>query len=72
MPKNHLDDSNPYTAGWTRPKMLKALQETLPYLADDELENISSQIRVIQEKRKQVQQSAEQEVVHKTSRAKND
>jgi len=50
--KQPLDDENPYTVGWTRPKMMKALQETLPYLTDPELHSIVSQISVIQETRK--------------------
>ena len=55
MSKNNLDDANPYTAGWTRPKMLKALQETIPFLADDELQLIASQISDAQEIRKLTQ-----------------
>ena len=53
--KQPLDDENPYTAGWTRSKMMKALQETLPYLADDEIQSISSQIHAIQKNRTEVQ-----------------
>ena len=37
--------------------MMKTLQETLPYLADDELQLIASQINVIQKQRALVQQS---------------
>jgi lipoprotein-anchoring transpeptidase ErfK/SrfK len=55
MAIKQLDDSNPYTTGWTRPKMMKALQETIPYLADDELQLIASQISDAQETRKAVQ-----------------
>jgi len=55
LAKTPLDDANPYTAGWTRPKMMKALQETIPFLADDELHLIASQISDIQEIRKLTQ-----------------
>jgi len=54
--KQPLDDTNPYTAGWTRPKMLRALSETLIYLTDTELKDIVVQITDIQNKRKVVQQ----------------
>jgi hypothetical protein len=59
--KQPLDDTNPYTAGWTRPKMLRALSETLIYLTDTELKNIVVQITVIQNKRKVVQQEHAQQ-----------
>mgnify|MGYP001451245078 CR=1 FL=1 len=55
--KQPLDDTNPYTAGWTRPKMLRALSETLIYLTDTELEDIVVQISVIQNERILVRQS---------------
>ena len=55
--KQPLDDTNPYTAGWTRPKMLRALSETLIYLTDTELEGIVVQISVIQNERILVRQS---------------
>ena len=60
--KQPLDDENPYTAGWTRPKMLRALRETLPFLTDLDLEDIALQISVIQKKRELVQQFQTQEV----------
>ena len=59
--ENPLDDSNAFTAGWSRPKMLHALREMLPYFTDLDLVDIIQQINVIQEKRKQLQQFAEQD-----------
>ena len=55
--ENPLDDSNAFTAGWSRSKMLHALREMLPYFTDLDLADIIQQISVIQKKRKQVQQS---------------
>ena len=53
--ENPLDDSNAFTAGWSRPKMLHALREMLPYFTDLDLEEITLQISVIQKKRELVQ-----------------
>ena len=54
--ENPLDDSNAFTAGWSRPKMLHVLREMLPYFNDVDLVDIAEQISVIQKKREVVQQ----------------
>jgi len=49
--ENPLDDSNAFTAGWSRPKMLHALKEMLPYFTDVDLVETQQQIIIMQKQR---------------------
>ena len=54
--ENPLDDSNAFTAGWSRPKMLHALKEMLPYFTDVDLVETQQQIIIMQKQRELRQQ----------------